>query len=137
MRHDTTTGLDKCWAAFERLKNRAAIFDEHKNLPLDKITAGVVSIESGYDRGYLKYARPIHRRLIDEINAFRQSHKLTTPNIKNQLETAHQIIASQEKEIAKLNNMLQNIVVQNLQLVETLRTLQKLTKKTSITSIKY
>lgn len=137
MTYDTASGLQKCWAAFERLKNHTAIVDEHKNLPLDKITAGVVSVESGFDRGYLKYARPIHRRLIDEINAFRESHKPAPRKIENQLDTAHNTIISQQQEIARLNSMLQNVVTQNLQLVEALRALQKLTKNTNIIPIKY
>ncbi|WP_336333749.1 hypothetical protein [Pseudomonas putida] len=136
MINDTSNGLERCKIALERLKAHIPIIEAHKNLPLYKITAGVVSVEAGFDRGYLKYSRPAHRRLIDDITAFRESHKPTAAKIDNQLDTARCTIASQKQEIAQLNAMLQNVVTQNLQLVEALRALQKLKTKTNISPIK-
>lgn len=47
-------GLAACEIALERLLEGRAIVPAHVGLNFSKITAGIVSHEAGFDRGYLK-----------------------------------------------------------------------------------
>lgn len=118
-------GLERCYQGFERLKSGAPLFPQHKGLPKHKITPGIVSVESGFDRGYLKKSRPHHRVLIDEINAYRELHRHTPTQTTALLaDFSEQVDASQARNDL-LTQQLQQVVAQNLQLVERVRTLEK------------
>lgn len=118
-------GLERCYQGFERLKNGTPLLPQHKNLPKHKITAGIVSVESGFDRGYLKKSRPHHRPLIDEINEYRQLHRHTPAQATAILADASKQVADTQAENDLLTHQLQQVVAQNLQLVERVRSLEK------------
>ncbi len=118
-------GLERCYQGFDRLKIGTPLLPQHKNLPKHKITPGIVSVESGFDRGYLKKSRPHHRVLIDEINAYRELHRHTPTQTTALLANAsEQVVASQARNDL-LTQQLQQVVAQNLQLAERVRTLEK------------
>lgn len=67
----SNNGLEKCYAAFQRLKEGKPEIDKYKNLAPSAITLSVVSQEAGLDAGYLKPKREKHQPLITLINAFK------------------------------------------------------------------
>ena len=70
MSSNSKSGLDQCVEAFDRLKAGQPRVIEHIGIAKSKITAGIVSVEAGFDRGYLKKARSAHAPLISMIEAF-------------------------------------------------------------------
>lgn len=117
-------GVEACVAAFERLKSGTPEIAAHVGLPSSRITSGVVSVEAGFDRGYLKKARLTHRNLISEIDSYRNSAKSKAPKIANDLKSTQQKLADQSKSIEEMTILVQNVVAQNLQLIERVRILE-------------
>lgn len=64
-------GLKKCEEAFERLLSGKPNISDHVGIESHKITAGIVSVEAGFDRGYLKKSRSYHKPLIARIEAYK------------------------------------------------------------------
>ncbi|WP_273808931.1 MULTISPECIES: hypothetical protein [unclassified Pseudomonas] len=91
--------------------------------------AGIVSVEAGFDRGYLKKARASHIGLIEEINKFRASMALNLPNVRQALKQAQENAQLAESEKLQLQHMIQKVVAQNLQLVERARQLESQIKE--------
>ena len=77
----TSDGVKICEAAFERLKAGCPVISAHVGIDGSKITAGIVSVEAGFDRGYLKRSRGSHMPLIARIEAYRTECS-TTSNSK-------------------------------------------------------
>jgi len=65
-----TKGIDLCDEAFIRLKNGTALNPKFKGIAPSDITPSVVSIEAGFDKGYLKSSREHHRFLIAKIRDY-------------------------------------------------------------------
>lgn len=122
-------GVDACRSAFERLKTRRSEIPAHNAIAFSKITAGIVSVEAGFDRGYLKKARASHIGLIEEINKFRASMALNLPNARQALKQAQENAQFAESEKLQLQQMIQKVVAQNLQLVERVRQLESQVKE--------
>lgn len=118
-------GLESCRQGFERLKKGSPLLPQYKNLPKHKITAATVSVESGFDRGYLKSSRPHHKVLIDEINVYRQAHRNTPMQTSAMLADASKQVKNIRDQNQLLMHQLQQVVAQNLQLVERVRSLEK------------
>lgn len=78
----TGKGLDACEAALQRLLNGKPIRPEHVGLELSKLTAGVVSFEAGFDRGYLKKARQSHQAIIAKIEAYRLKSPVSSVRLR-------------------------------------------------------
>ncbi|NBF12974.1 hypothetical protein [Pseudomonas sp. Fl4BN1] len=117
-------GVEACRAGFERLKAGKPEHPAHIGLPSSKITPGTVSVEAGFDRGYLKKSRQIHIHLIDEINSYRK--RLKSDSSTNLTRFTQVLKKSEQKdfEIQYLHDLTQKIIAQNLQLVERVRTLE-------------
>lgn len=62
------TNLEKCYEAFERLKEGKGTHEECMELSLNKITFSKISQEAGQDKGYLKKKR--HGLLLSMLTAF-------------------------------------------------------------------
>ena len=69
---NSSKGLAACSNALERLLEGRPIVPAHVGLDTSKITAGIVSYEAGFDRGYLKKSRRAHLPLLAKITASRQ-----------------------------------------------------------------
>lgn len=64
-------GLLACEEALQRLLDGKPVVPEHVGLELSKITASIVSLEAGFDRGYLKKSRKAHLPILAKIEASR------------------------------------------------------------------
>lgn len=119
-------GLAACEEAFKRLMDRAPIVSGHVGLDTSKITAGVVSVEAGFDRGYLKKARKAHQPLLAKIEAYR----IGKPSIANSASDAKTIKRTQAKlnamkaEVELACQQRDMVLTQNLQLCERIRELE-------------
>lgn len=119
-------GLAACEDAFKRLMDGAPVVSEHVGLDASKVTAGVVSVEAGFDRGYLKKARKAHQSLLAKIEA----HRIGLPGIANGQSAAK----TAKQTLGKLNAMKADmelayqqrdmVLTQNLQLCERIRELE-------------
>lgn len=84
------SGLDKCVEAFERLKKGTPRIPEHIGLSASEITAGIVSVEAGWDRGYLKRSRENHKPLISLIDAYRADYAKGSTHVTKNAEIQKQ-----------------------------------------------
>lgn len=127
------TGLKACTEAFERLVSGQPIVVDHVGLPSTKITSGIVSVEAGFDRGYLKAARPSHQALIARINAHRAnvSHSNASSGLSSQkhLSVAKAKIEVLEEDLAIVTGQRDAVIAQNCQLHEKVRLLEQILKK--------
>jgi len=62
-------GIKSCEDAFERLLEGKPHTKEYIGLPLNKITANIVSQEAGFGPGYLKSNRHSHKPLVARIES--------------------------------------------------------------------
>lgn len=129
-------GLELCIEAFQRLVEGAPILAAHVGLHKSKITAGVVSVEAGFDRGYLKKARAVHQPLIAQIEAFRNSSVIREAASTGQkikvIENKYKQL-SEELDIVKSQRDL--VLAQNIQLFERVKELEGLLLKASVRAI--
>ena len=116
--------MEACRAGFERLKAGKPEHSAHIGLPSSKITPGIVSVEAGFDRGYLKKSRQIHMHLIDEINSYRKGQKSESLTDLTRFTQALKKSEQKDFKIQHLHDLTQKIVAQNLQLVERVRALE-------------
>ena len=117
-------GVDKCRVAFERLKAGEPHVAAHVGLDPTKITAGIVSVEAGFDRGYLKKDRPSHRALIADIEAYRKSYGTESSSKALQVKRANDKAAQAVSDLETARGQLYHVMAQNVQLVERVRELQ-------------
>lgn len=115
-------GVAMCEKAFIRLLEGGALVPSHFGIEPYKITAGVVSVEAGFDRGYLKKSRNSHKSLIARIDALREQ----TKPIERVKAGKLQIL-----KVSAMENMLRiaceqrdAVLVQNLQLWERISDLE-------------
>ena len=125
-------GLAACEAALKRLLEGRPLIHSHVGMDVSKITAGVVSHEAGFDRGYLKKSRP----LLAKIAAVRQggsksvSHSISQRQIL--LEGRLLKVESQMLEAINQRNL---VLVQNLQLWERIKELEGVVREKKVISI--
>lgn len=127
----TAIGLTKCYAAFERLKVGKPFVAAHVGLDGTKVTAGIVSFEAGLDRGYLKKLRPSHMPLIAQIEAYRKSFGTAEASKAMQIKRANDKVDKARLELEIVQEQLYQVMTQNLQLVERVRSLEAQLKQLS------
>jgi hypothetical protein len=123
------SGIQLCEIAFERLKRGEAKIPAHNDIPAHKITAGIVSVEAGFDRGYLKKSRIAHQSLIAQIELSRNSNLNDNEIAHSQLSTLKQKIDLLESDLKIKKKLLDNVLTQNLMLVDKMRELETKLKK--------
>jgi len=117
-------GIENCEDAFKRLIDGKPHKPEHVGLQRSKITAGTVSVEAGYDRGYLKKARPVHALLIARIDAFRaENPKNLAPRVL-EVSRAKSKIDRLLKSEKLAKEMSYKLMTRNLLLIERIRELE-------------
>ncbi|WP_260982930.1 hypothetical protein [Pseudomonas oryzihabitans] len=129
MKDGATDGVLECEEAFDRLVRGSPRIAAHVGMPPQKITAGVVSVEAGFDRGYLKSGRLKHQPLIAKIRAFRESGgvdgaSLEIGKIKSQLHSSSIKVSRLQQELEIAICQRQAVVAQNIQLHERVRLLE-------------
>lgn len=118
-------GIEKCIAAFERLKNGTQELDKFDGIAPAAVTNSVVSQEAGFDSGYLKRSRNTHKPLISLIDLYREEHSGTTSLSKKEIvrrETAKTKKYLEDKNIAE--ERLTEALARELKLVCKLRELE-------------
>lgn len=118
-------GLEKCEEAFRRIVIGKPHVENHVGLPNHKITAGVVSFEAGFDRGYLKRSRPIHRALIAKIDAYHSESAKTGISKVHEIKRYKEKIKRLVQTEAMANERSYKLSAQNLILIERIRELEK------------
>ena len=122
-------GVEACVQAFERLKTGKPNLAVHVGLDPSKITAGIVSFEAGFDRGYLKKKRPTHQPLIAQIEAYRTSFGTVSASKSQQIKRANEKVDKVRSELEIVQAQLYHVMSQNVQLVERVRFLEVQAKK--------
>ncbi|EKT4451421.1 hypothetical protein QEL87_002733 [Pseudomonas putida] len=124
-------GVKACVEAFERLKAGKPHVAAHVGLDGTKITAGIVSFEAGFDRGYLKKKRPSHQALIAQIEAFRTSFGNLASSKTLQIKRANDKVVKARSELEVAQEQLYQVMTHNIQLVERVRLLEDQLKRLS------
>ena len=117
-------GLVACVEAFDRLKTGAPVVRAHVGLPAAKITSGIVSVEAGFDRGYLKKSRAAHLALIAQIEAYRIRPESAGGSKTNEVRRARSKVEKAENALDQARRQLYEVLAQNLQLVQRVRELE-------------
>lgn len=125
-------GLQRCIAAFERLKLGQPQQTRYVGIAPDKITAAVVSAEAGFDSGYLKRSRRQHLPLILQIEAYRNAEHAVATSTALQLRRAKNRVSKASAEVDVAIGQLGDVLAQNLKLVERVRMLELELKKHKI-----
>jgi hypothetical protein len=68
---EASKGVGACEEALQRLMVGKPVVPEHVGLDHRKFTARIVSLEAGFDRGYLKKSRKMHLPILAQIEAAR------------------------------------------------------------------
>lgn len=118
------SGVEACEKAFERLKAGNPHISAHVGIEREKITAGVVSVEAGFDRGYLKKSRTKHQALIAKIDAYKNLESKPSGSLSLKYRRAKAKIVVLETELLSCKATMHKVLSQNLQLVETIRRLE-------------
>ncbi|MNG11693.1 hypothetical protein D3C84_952480 [compost metagenome] len=122
------SGVVACEVAFQRLIDGAPVVAQHVGIDPSKVTAGIVSVEAGFDRGYLKKSRKYHQPLIAKIEAYRADslsrNKIGSHNLQY-IKRAQSKLASLEAELKIAVEQRDIVLAQNLQLYERIRDLEK------------
>jgi hypothetical protein len=124
---EISSGMVVCEEAFKRLVDGAPFVSEHVGIDSSKITAGIVSVEAGFDRGYLKKSRKIHQPLIARIEAYRveaTSSKATRSPKAQAIKRAHDKLSVLKDELKVACQQRDVVLTQNLQLYERVRELE-------------
>jgi hypothetical protein len=121
-------GIDACEKAFQRLREGKPIVSAHVGIEKGKITAGIVSVEAGFDRGYLKKSRIKHLALLAQIESFRKSDPPSSGSLPMKYRRAKAKIGFLEDEIKCCKSTMHKVLSQNLLLVETVRRLEAFLK---------
>ncbi|VVO49505.1 hypothetical protein PS838_00216 [Pseudomonas fluorescens] len=118
-------GLLECEEALQRLLDGKPVVAEHVGLSLSKITASVVSLEAGFDRGYLKKSRNSHLPIIARIEAFRaEANRKGSHTHTKDIDRLEDKLDALASELATVRAQRDRVLTQNLQLWERVRELE-------------
>lgn len=118
-------GLGACEEALQRLMVGNPVVPEHVGLDLSKLTASIVSLEAGFDRGYLKKSRRIHLPILAKIEACRaEANKGSGTSSVTRIKRLEDKIGLLEKELAMASSQRDRVLTQNLQLWARVRELE-------------
>lgn len=122
---DTGNGLAACEEALQRLLDGKPILPAHVGLDLSKLTASIVSLEAGFDRGYLKKSRKAHLPLLAQIEASREEASKGAASSGKQLRQLENKMATLEKELSTTQAQRDKVLSQNIKLWERVRELER------------
>ncbi|QXI11266.1 hypothetical protein [Pseudomonas zeae] len=126
-RDGTSNGLSACEEALQRLLVGKPVVPKHVGLDLSKLTASIVSLEAGFDRGYLKKSRKAHLPLLAQIEAVRaEANKGTGSSSGRQIRQMESQLAALKKTLSIAEMQRDNVLVQNMKLWQRVRELERL-----------
>lgn len=117
-------GVLACEMALERLITGNVQISGHVGINKENITPSTVSVEAGYDKGYLKRSRDIHKPLIARIDAL----KVNKNNSSNNNDKLKRLSLQNDKLKQELSESLEvqdKILTQNIMLLQKVRELEK------------
>lgn len=118
-------GLGACEEALQRLLVEKPVVPEHVGLDLSKLTASIVSLEAGFDRGYLKKSRKAHLPILAKIEACRAGvNKRCGSSNGKSIKRLEDKVVLLEKELAMVSSQRDRVLTQNLQLWKRVRELE-------------
>ena len=121
----TSKGLNTCGEALRRLLVGEPVVPGHVGLDLSKLTASIVSLEAGFDRGYLKKSRKSHLPLLAQIEAVRaKASKGTGSSSSKQIRQMEQQLAALEKTLSIAQMQRDKVLAQNMTLWQRVRELE-------------
>ena len=119
-------GLGACEEALQRLMAGKPVVPEHVGLDLSKLTASIVSLEAGFDRGYLKKSRKAHLPLLAQIEAVRAGANKGTGSLSSrQIRQMESQLAALEKTLSIAQMQRDNVLAQNMKLWQRVRELER------------
>ena len=127
----TLTGVKACEAAFQRLLDGCPQVAGHVGVQSDEITPAMVSVEAGYNKGYLKKARALDKVLINRINSFKLNAEQSSNNDKKKLRKALRKSEAYREEAEEAKAIMNKVLTQNLMLMNKVRELETLLAKQS------
>ncbi|MFG0918846.1 hypothetical protein [Pseudomonas fulva] len=123
--YGASKGLGVCEEALQRLLIGKPVVHEHVGLDLSKLTASIVSLEAGFDRGYLKKSRKAHLPLLAQIGAVRaEASKGTGSSSGKQIRQLESRLAALEKTLSIAQMQRDNVLAQNIKLWQRVRELE-------------
>ncbi|WGL64717.1 hypothetical protein QDX81_07425 [Pseudomonas sp. CW003PS] len=122
----TSKGLGACEEALQRLLVGRPVVPEHVGLDLTKLTASIVSLEAGFDRGYLKKSRKAHLPLLAQIEAVRaEAGQGAGSSSGKQIRQMESQLAALEKTLSIAQMQRDNVLAQNMKLWQRVRELER------------
>lgn len=122
----TSKGLGACEEALQRLLVGKPVVAEHVGLDLSKLTASIVSLEAGFDRGYLKKSRKAHLPLLAQIEAVRaEASKGAGSSGGKKIRQMESQLAALEKSLSIAQMQRDNVLAQNMKLWQRVRELER------------
>jgi hypothetical protein len=118
-------GLEACEAAIDRLLKSKPRVAAYIDVESSEITPAMVSVEAGFDKGYLKRAREAHKPLIKRIGALNVQTKGKEDSVRLKLKKALKQSKKARSEKDECKVILDNVLTQNLMLLERVRELEK------------
>lgn len=126
MNEDQAIRLDICRKAFERLKEGKG---QVKQVEKMDISCSTVSLEAGFDKGYLKKSVPWQESLIGEINEYKKKHELNSTSTATELERTRKKAKKATDAKDQAESLLYTLMQDNLKLVSRIDELEKLLDK--------
>lgn len=118
-------GVQRCEDALERLISGQPHLADHVGVKRGEITPAMVSVEAGFDKGYLKRSRELHMSLIARIDALKNESGFTPSVSKEKFQRVKRLAEKRRVEVQQLNQTMDAVLTQNLMLVERVRELEK------------
>lgn len=123
-------GLIACEEALQRLLDGKPFVPEHVGLDLSKLTASIVSLEAGFDRGYLKKSRTAHLPILAKIEASRaETTKSSGSSNAKKIMLLQDKLVLLESELEMVRAQRDRVLTQNLQLWGRVRGLEHVTRQ--------
>lgn len=115
-------GVEACFKALERLQAGTPTVSDFVGVTPDLITPAMVSVEAGFDKGYLKRSRDNHKPIIARIDALKEDRSNTMEAKVFRANKAAERAAAEKQD---LKQVLDSVLTQNLMLVERVRELEQ------------
>lgn len=126
MNEDQATRLDICRKAFERLKEGKW---QVKQVEKMDISCSTVSVEAGFDKGYLKQSRLWQKSLVGDINDYKQKHESNSTSAATELERTRKKAKKATDAKEQAESLLYTLMQDNLKLVSRIGELEELIVK--------
>ncbi|MFL7022878.1 hypothetical protein BCS58_00830 [Enterovibrio norvegicus] len=119
-----SNGVDLCEVALQRLLDGKPEMARNVGVEISEITPAMVSIEAGFDKGYLKRSRPLHKPLIARIDSLKKAEAQTDNSEKKRLRKALKECEQYKKEAEEAKATMSKVLTQNLILLQKVRELE-------------